>query len=106
MGYACALGREPDVTDITQVDRVVAEALARKHAAKREQLAEQAEQVMRARYTVERDTWAVMTGALLAQVLEEAGSIRKAAKHLSVPRATLGAWVKRHREQGHMGRVS
>ena len=29
------------------------------------------------------------------QVLREAGSIRKAAKLLGVPRSTLGAWLRR-----------
>lgn len=81
-------------------DRIVAEALARKRAVKREKIAEAAERVMRDRYTIERDTWAVMSAALLAAVLEDCGSIRKAAAQLSVPRSTLGAWVSKHRANG------
>jgi DNA-binding NtrC family response regulator len=49
---------------------------------------------------VPRGTYAQMTHALLAQVVREAGSIRKAAKLLEVPRSTLGAWVRR-RGGGH-----
>jgi transposase-like protein len=46
-----------------------------------------------------------MTHALLEQVIREAGSIRKAAKLLEIPRSTLGAWVRRGvgRGGGHPG---
>jgi hypothetical protein len=51
-------------------------------------------------YVVRLDSWDHMEASLLAQVIEGAGSIRKAAKVLDVPRSTLGAWVRRHRERG------
>ena len=54
---------------------------------------------------VPRGTYAQMTHALLEQVIREAGSIRKAAKLLEIPRSTLGAWVRRGvaRGGGHPG---
>jgi hypothetical protein len=45
-------------------------------------------------YTVRLDSWERMAADLLAQVTADAGSVRKAAKVLDVPRATLGAWMK------------
>ncbi|MCB9567217.1 MAG: sigma 54-interacting transcriptional regulator [Myxococcales bacterium] len=44
---------------------------------------------------VPRGTYAQMTRALLAKVVDEAGSIRRAARVLEVPRSTLGAWLRR-----------
>jgi len=52
------------------------------------------------RISVRRGTYAQMTHALLAQVIREAGSIRKAAKILEIPRSTLGAWVRRGPTRG------
>ncbi|MEZ4384030.1 MAG: sigma 54-interacting transcriptional regulator [Nannocystaceae bacterium] len=49
---------------------------------------------------VPRGTYAQMTHALLAQVIRETGSIRKAAKLLDIPRSTLGAWLRRGPERG------
>jgi hypothetical protein len=45
-------------------------------------------------YTVRLDSWERMEADLLKQVIADAGSVRKAAKVLDVPRATLGAWMK------------
>ena len=42
---------------------------------------------------VPRGTWAQMHRALLHQVVDEAGSIRKAAAQLAVPRSTLAHWL-------------
>ena len=42
---------------------------------------------------VPRGTWAEMHRALLHRVVAEAGSIRKAALELAVPRSTLAAWL-------------
>jgi hypothetical protein len=46
-------------------------------------------------YTVRLDSWERMEADLLEQVIADAGSVRKAAKVLGVPRATLGAWTRR-----------
>ena len=42
---------------------------------------------------VPRGTWAQMHRALLHQLVDEAGSIRKAAARLEVPRSTLATWL-------------
>lgn len=52
------------------------------------------------RYIIDRGTWAIMAGQLLAQAVRDAGSTRKASKVLGVPRSTIGAWVRRHRARG------
>jgi transposase-like protein len=44
--------------------------------------------------TIRAGTWEEMRRELLEQVLQEEGSIRKAAKVLGVPRSTLGAWAR------------
>jgi transposase-like protein len=44
--------------------------------------------------TVPRGSFLLMRNALLQQVVEEAGSIRQAAKLLDVPRSTLGVWLR------------
>jgi hypothetical protein len=49
-------------------------------------------------YTIQLDSWERMEADLLDQVITDAGSGRNAAKVLSVPRSTLGAWMKRARE--------
>lgn len=54
---------------------------------------------MPARYVVAFDQWTSMIAGLLTQVVEDAGSIRKAARALDVPRSTLGTQVKRYRER-------
>ena len=41
-----------------------------------------------------RGTYAAMHRTLLELVVREAGSIRKAAARLAVPRSTLCAWLK------------
>jgi DNA-binding transcriptional LysR family regulator len=47
--------------------------------------------------TVVRSDWASMNRELLAQAVNEHGSIRRAALALGIPRSTLGAWLKRGR---------
>jgi hypothetical protein len=54
-------------------------------------------------YTLPLDSWARMTGELLGQIIADAGSIRRAAKVIDVPRSTLGQWVKQRRERGELG---
>jgi hypothetical protein len=51
-------------------------------------------------YSVHRGTWEAMEASLLAQVIADAGSIRRAAKVLGLPKSTLSAWVIKHRERG------
>lgn len=43
-------------------------------------------------YTVQLSTWARMTAILLERIISDAGSVRRAAKFLDVPRSTLGSW--------------
>lgn len=45
-------------------------------------------------YTLRLDSWERMEADLLKQVIADAGSVRKAAMVLEVPRPTLGAWMK------------
>ncbi len=52
---------------------------------------------------VPRGNYAAMNAALLKQVVEEQGSIRKAAKVLDLPRSTLGAWLRRPASTKHPG---
>jgi hypothetical protein len=52
------------------------------------------------RFTIPIDSWAGMTGDLLAQIVRGTGSIRRASKVIDVPRSTLSAWVRMHRERG------
>jgi hypothetical protein len=54
----------------------------------------------RERHIIDRGTWAIMVGQLLAQAVRDAGSARKAASVLGVPRSTISAWVRRHRARG------
>jgi hypothetical protein len=51
-------------------------------------------------FTIALDSWDAMEGELLAQVVRAAGSIRRAARVLDVPRSTLGTWVVNHRQRG------
>ncbi len=95
-----ARGAAVQTEDITDADAAVATALARRHAIRREREADRAAKVMPTVYTVEVDSWAAMTASLLAQMLQDVGSIRKLAKALDVPRSTLGAWVREHNERG------
>lgn len=50
--------------------------------------------------TVGLDSWDAMTGDLLAQIVRAAGSIRRAARVIEVPKSTLAMWVRKHREAG------
>jgi DNA-binding NtrC family response regulator len=43
---------------------------------------------------IPRGTYAEMNRSLLQQVVREAGSLRKAAARLAVPRSTLSQWLK------------
>jgi hypothetical protein len=52
------------------------------------------------RFTVPIDSWQVMIGDLLAQIVRGAGSIHRAARMFDVPKSTLSAWVRQHRERG------
>ena len=45
--------------------------------------------------TIPRGTYADMHAALLQHVIDEEGSIRKAARVLEIPRSTLSAWVRK-----------
>lgn len=49
-------------------------------------------------YLVRLDSWERMEANLLNQVINDAGSVRKASKLLRVPRSTLGSWMRRLRE--------
>lgn len=51
-------------------------------------------------FTVALDSWDAMKSKLLAQVVCAAGSIRRAARAIEVPRSTLSAGVRQHRERG------
>lgn len=46
-------------------------------------------------YMVRLDSWTRMEAELLGQIVADAGSIRRAATVLSVPRSTLGSWIRR-----------
>jgi len=95
-----ARGEPVQPGNVLEADAVVANALARRHAARREREADRAEVTMRDRYCVERDTWANMRAQLLAQLLADAGSIRKLAREIGVPRSTVGAWVAAAKQDG------
>lgn len=45
-------------------------------------------------YRVRVGTWEAMRASILRQLVDEAGSIRKAALVLEVPRSTLGNWIR------------
>lgn len=59
---------------------------------------------MRNEYTVQFGSWAQMEARLLAQAIEDAGSMRRAAKVLGVPRSSLSVWVKEHKRHGRWPR--
>lgn len=52
---------------------------------------------LRERYTVELDEWEHMATSLLEQIVADAGSLRRAARVLRVPRSTLGARFSRRK---------
>jgi hypothetical protein len=91
-------GEAPDVTDVAQVDSAIAEALARKHAIHREIDADRP--TLKTEYRVRLDSWDHMRAALLAQIVADAGSIRRASKVVGIPRSTLSAWIRQHRADG------
>jgi hypothetical protein len=49
---------------------------------------------MRDEYTVKVGSWDVMAADLLSQILADAGSIRRAAKAVGLPKSTLAARVR------------
>jgi hypothetical protein len=49
---------------------------------------------MRDEYTVKFGSWDRMAADLLSQVIHDAGSLRRAAKAIGLPRSTVGRWVK------------
>lgn len=95
---ACEIGLAAKVDNVVDADIAVAEALARKHAIYRERVADGPR--LRETYTVQLDSWDHMEAALLAQIVADAGSIRRASKVLGVPRSTLAAWVRGHKDDG------
>lgn len=95
-----ATGTPIEIGDVIDADQAVAEVLARRYHVKRERLSEETETTMSDRYTVERDTWAAMKADLLAQMLRDAGSVRKLAREIGVPRSTLGSWVTAAKRDG------
>lgn len=49
---------------------------------------------MRDEYVVRFGSWEQMKADLLSQIIHDAGSIRRAAKAIGVPKSTLCTWVK------------
>jgi hypothetical protein len=49
---------------------------------------------MRDEYLVKLGSWEQMKSDLLSQIIADAGSIRRAAKAIGVPKSTLSAWVR------------
>jgi hypothetical protein len=95
---ACASGAMPEVGDVLDIDVAVAEALTRKFAIHRE--IEVDGPRLQDAYCVRLDSWENMAAALLAQIVADAGSIRRTSKVIDVPRSTLSAWIRKHRERG------
>lgn len=95
---ACALGARPVIGNVVEADIAVADALARRYAIHREQDADTP--TMQKTYTVRLDSWDHMKADLLAQIVADAGSIRRAAKVIDMARSTLNEWVRRCRERG------
>jgi hypothetical protein len=59
---------------------------------------------MQAEYVVPFGSWAQMEARLLALVIEDAGSSRRASKAIGVARSTLTAWVRVHKTHGRWPR--
>ncbi|PRQ06002.1 hypothetical protein ENSA7_42640 [Enhygromyxa salina] len=55
---------------------------------------------VQAGYLVRLGSWSEMAEALLLSVVADAGSARKAAPILGVPRSTLGHWVRKAKRRG------
>ena len=90
-------------------DERVSEHMAERAARRREQRREREQwrrrawvdpPTMREVYMVRLDVWEIMVGDLLAQIIEDAGSLRRASIVIGVPRSTLSARVRAHRERG------
>ncbi|NVB37254.1 hypothetical protein G6O69_05390 [Pseudenhygromyxa sp. WMMC2535] len=50
-------------------------------------------------YLVPMGSWSEMRDGLLLSIVTDAGSMRKAARSVNVPRSTLGHWVRRARRR-------
>lgn len=50
-------------------------------------------------YLVPMGPWSEMRDSLLLSIVTDAGSVRKAARSVNVPRSTLGHWVRRARRR-------
>lgn len=50
-------------------------------------------------YLVPMGPWYEMRDGLLLSIVSDAGSVRKAARSINVPRSTLGHWVRRARRR-------
>lgn len=50
-------------------------------------------------YLVPMGPWSEMRDGLLLSIVTDAGSVRKAARSVNVPRSTLGHWVRRARRR-------
>jgi len=50
-------------------------------------------------YLVPMGSWSEMRDGLLLSIVTDAGSVRKAARLVDVPRSTLGHWVRRARRR-------
>lgn len=59
---------------------------------------------LQTQYVIALDSWAIMRADLLLQILTDAGSIRKAARVIDVPRSTLGAWFRKLKVSGSRAR--
>lgn len=51
-------------------------------------------------FTIKIGDWDHMRADLLCQIVSGAGSLRRAAKIIDVPRSTLSAWCRDLRERG------
>jgi transcriptional regulator of acetoin/glycerol metabolism len=56
---------------------------------------------VQAAYLVRLGSWSEMTDALLLSITADAGSARKAAEALGVPRSTLCHWVRKAKLRGY-----
>ena len=96
---AATLGHLPPFEEeLAEADVLIANRQAARFEAWAKRLAGNPKMALR--YTVRLDSWDHMMGALLAELIRDAGSIRKTAKVIDVPRSSLGRWVLNHQERG------
>jgi hypothetical protein len=55
---------------------------------------------MRETYTIKFGSWDAMAADLLSQIIHDAGSLRRAAKIIGLPRSTFGARVRDYIDRG------